>query len=215
MFKSLLVTMRPKQWIKNAFIFAALIFDEKLLRPLLWAKTCAAFVLFCLISSAVYLINDLADVEEDRKHPVKRLRPLPSGELSPTVAKVAAALLAGASLSFSFLLSLPFGLIVLGYLLVMIACSFWLKNMVIVDVLAVAAGFLLRVGAGAVVVVAERFSPWLYICMLLLALFLLFLCLYEWDLHGDCSHLRGGSPPLLAGWDADQCRSTRTHRGAS
>lgn len=172
MLKGLLVTMRPKHWIKNTFIFTALIFDEKLFRPWLLAKTLAAFVLFCLISSAVYLINDLADVEEDRQHPTKRLRPIPSGELSSAAALAAAVLLAGVSLPLSFLLSLPFGLIALGYLLAMIAYSFWLKNMVIVDVLAVAAGFLLRVGAGAVVVVAERFSPWLYICMLLLALFL-------------------------------------------
>ncbi len=172
MLRNLLVTMRPKQWIKNTFIFTALIFDEKLFRPLLFAKTCAAFFLFCLLSSAVYLINDLVDMEEDRRHPVKRLRPLPSGELSPAVAKAAAALLAVVSLSLSFLLSPSLGLIAVGYLLAMVAYSFALKNVVIVDVLTVAAGFLLRVGAGVVVVVVERFSPWLYICTLLLALFL-------------------------------------------
>ncbi|MEA3459612.1 MAG: decaprenyl-phosphate phosphoribosyltransferase, partial [Chloroflexota bacterium] len=161
-----------KQWIKNTFIFTALVFDEKLFRPWLLAKTCAAFVLFCLVSSAVYIINDLADMEEDRRHPGKRLRPLPSGELSPVVAKVAAVLLVGVSVPLSFLLSLPFGLITLGYFLLMIAYSFVLKKIVIVDVLTVAAGFLLRVGAGVVIVVVERFSPWLYICALLLALFL-------------------------------------------
>lgn len=172
MFRLLLRTMRPKQWSKNIFIFAALVFDQKLFRPLLFGRTIAAFGLFCLISSAVYLINDLADIEKDRQHPVKRNRPLASGALPPRVAVVAAVLIIAVCIPLAYLLSPVFGAILLGYLLLMITYSFYLKNVVIADFLTVAAGFVLRVAAGAVVVQAERFSPWLYICMTLLAIFL-------------------------------------------
>ena len=172
MLKSLLKTMRPHQWTKNVFIFTALIFDEKLFKPLPLARTMAAFVLFCLTSSAVYLINDVADIDKDRQHPTKRLRPLASGELKPSVAIAAAVALVGISLPLSFWLSPYFGLIALGYFLTMVAYSFVLKNVVIVDVLTVAAGFVLRVAAGAAVVEVERFSPWLYICTTFLALFI-------------------------------------------
>ncbi|MFQ6057749.1 MAG: decaprenyl-phosphate phosphoribosyltransferase [Anaerolineae bacterium] len=172
MLKGLLTTMRPKQWTKNVFVFAALVFDKKLFHPALLAKTVAAFALFCLLSSVVYLVNDLVDMEKDRQHPTKRLRPLASGQLQPMVAIVAAAAIILLSLPLSFWLDPQFGLIALAYLLTMIAYSFVLKDIVIVDVLTVAAGFVLRVAAGVVVVRAERFSPWLYICMTLLALFI-------------------------------------------
>ena len=171
MFTGLLKTMRPKQWTKNIVIFAALVFDEKLFVPELLAKTVAAFVLFCLISSAVYLINDLVDIEKDRQHPAKRHRPLASGQLKPSVALVAAVLIPLICLPLSFALTPFFGLVALTYLAVMIAYSFVLKNIVIIDVLTIAAGFVLRVAAGAIVVEVERFSPWLYVCMTLLALF--------------------------------------------
>jgi len=171
MFTDLLKTMRPKQWTKNIFIFAALVFDEKLFIPELLAKTVAAFILFCLISSAVYLINDLVDIEKDRQHPVKRHRPLASGQLKPSVALVAAVLIPLVCLPLSFVLKPFFGLVALSYLIVMIAYSFVLKNIVIIDVLTIAAGFVLRVAAGAIIVEVERFSPWLYVCMTLLALF--------------------------------------------
>ncbi len=168
----LLKTMRPKQWTKNIFVWAALVFDVKLFQPQPFLRTLITFVLFCLISSAVYIINDLVDIEKDRLHPEKRRRPLASGALSPRLAAVAAAAL--------ILISLPVALwegplltaILYGYLLLMIAYSFWLKNIVIVDVMTIAAGFVLRVAAGVAVVEAERFSPWIYFCMVLLALFL-------------------------------------------
>jgi 4-hydroxybenzoate polyprenyltransferase len=172
MFKALLLTMRPKQWPKNVFVFAALIFDKKLFNPGLLTKTTAAFVLFCLLSGVVYLVNDLVDMEKDRQHPTKQWRPLASGQLQPSAAIVAAVAIPLLSLPLSFALDPLFGLIALGYLLTMIAYSFVLKEIVIVDVLTVAAGFLLRVAAGVAVVQAERFSPWLYICMTLLALFI-------------------------------------------
>ena len=169
---NLLKTMRPKQWPKNVFIFTALVFDEKLFTPSPLLKTIATFILFCLTSSAVYLINDLADIEKDRQHPTKRLRPLPSGQLKPSVAIAAAVLIPLVPLPLAFRLAPPLGLITLVYLLMMIAYSFVLKNIVILDVLTVAAGFVLRVAAGAIVVDVERFSPWLYICATLVALFI-------------------------------------------
>jgi 4-hydroxybenzoate polyprenyltransferase len=169
---SLLKTMRPKQWAKNVFIFIALVFDEKLFTPSPVLKTIAAFVLFCLTSSAVYLINDVADIEKDRQHPTKRLRPLPSGQLKPSVAITAAVLIPLVTLPLSFLLDLYFGFIALAYLLMMIVYSFVLKDIIILDVLTVAAGFVLRVAAGAIVVKVTRFSPWLYICTTLVALFI-------------------------------------------
>lgn len=172
MIKGLIRTMRPKQWTKNSFVFAALVFDQKLFVPLLFVKTTVAFILLCLISSTVYLINDLVDIEKDRQHPRKRLRPLPSGQLKPWVAVVAAIAIPAICLPLAFLLDLSFGLIVTTYLLVMIAYSFWLKNVVIVDVLTIAAGFVLRVAAGIPMVHVVRFSPWLYVCTTLLALFI-------------------------------------------
>jgi len=172
MWHALLKTMRPKQWVKNIFVFAALVFDEKLFQVPYLLKTSAAFILFCLISSAVYIINDLADIEKDRQHPAKRNRPLASGQLNPTVAVVAAGVLFVVSVGGAFWLSPWVGAIILGYFLMQVAYSFTLKNLVIVDVLVIAAGFLLRVQAGVVVAEAARFSPWLYLCVGLLALFL-------------------------------------------
>jgi len=167
---SLLKTMRPKQWVKNVFIFAALTFDVKLFNVYYLTQTIAGFVLLCLISGTVYIINDLADIEKDRQHPKKRNRPLASGALSTRVALAAGVLVALFALPLGFLLNPVFGAILAGYLLLQIAYSFWLKNVVIIDVMLIAAGFLLRVAAGVPLVEAERFSPWLYICMTLLAL---------------------------------------------
>jgi len=166
----LLKTMRPKQWTKNVFIFAALTFDVKLFTLHYLARTVAGFVLLCVISGTVYIINDLADVEKDRQHPKKRNRPLASGQLSTRAAIVAAVAIPLVALPLGFLLDPVFGAILAGYLLLQIAYSFWLKNVVIIDVMLIAAGFLLRVAAGVPLVEAERFSPWLYICMTLLAL---------------------------------------------
>ena len=166
----LIKTMRPKQWIKNIFIFAALTFDVKLLNMYYLVRTLAGFVLLCLVSGIVYVINDLADVEKDRQHPMKRNRPLASGQLSPRVAVVAAVVISLVVLPLGYLLTPAFGAILTVYVLIQIAYSFWLKNVVIIDVMLIAAGFVLRVAAGVPLVEAVRFSPWLYICMTLLAL---------------------------------------------
>ncbi len=168
----LIKTLRPKQWTKNGFVFVPLIFDIKLFRisPLL--QTLAGFVILCLLSGAVYLVNDLVDIEKDRQHPTKRNRPLPSGQLSKPVAIAAAILIVAVTLPLSFWLDPIFGLIAAGYLVLQIGYSFWLKNQVIIDVMVLAAGFVLRVAAGVPLVDAERFSPWLYVFTTLGALFL-------------------------------------------
>ena len=165
-------TMRSKQWHKNIFIWAALIFDVKLFQAQPFLRTLLAFVLFCLISSAVYIVNDLVDIEKDRQHPSKRNRPLASGALRPGIAIVAAVTLVVICLPVALWLDRRLTAILYGYFLLMVAYSFRLKNIVIVDVLTIAAGFVLRVAAGVVVIEAQRFSPWIYVCMVLLALFL-------------------------------------------
>lgn len=172
MFLALLQTMRPRQWPKNVFVFAALFFDQKLTEPDSLLRTVIAFILLCLMSSAVYIMNDLADIASDRQHPTKKLRPLPSGRLNFSVARVASIVLALGSLVAGFALSTGLGIILLIYLLIQIAYTFYLKHMVILDVSAVASGFILRVAAGVAVIQVQRFSPWLYVCMGLLALFL-------------------------------------------
>ncbi len=168
----LLKTMRPKQWTKNVFIWAAIVFDVKLFQREPFLRTLGTFVLFCLISGAVYIINDLVDMEKDRLHPEKQGRPLASGALNPGLARIAAAIIVAVCLPLSLWIEPKLALVLYGYLGLMIAYSFVLKNIVIVDVLTIALGFVLRVAAGVVVVSAERFSPWMYVCMVLLALFL-------------------------------------------
>ncbi len=176
MLLALLQTMRPKQWTKNAIIFAALVFDLQLYpfdrNPVPTLRTLAGFGLLCLLSSTVYLINDLADIERDRLHPKKRNRPLPSGRLSQNIAIAAAVVLPLIALPLAFMLDWRFGLIALTYLVKDLLYSFWLKNIPIIDVFVLALGFLLRVGAGVTLITVARFSPWLYICMTLLALFM-------------------------------------------
>ncbi len=174
MLRALLKTMRPRQWTKNAFIFAALVFDKQLvlLNPVL--RTLAAFALFCMISSAVYIFNDLADVKADQEHPIKRNRPIASGKLPIGVAWAAAIVLVVLSVGLGYLLSPAFALVVVTYLVLNIAYSKWLKHILIVDVLALAAGFVLRVVAGVAAIHVERFSPWLYVVMTLLSLYLAF-----------------------------------------
>ena len=165
-------SMRPRQWPKNAFVFVALLFDRKLFDPASVLPVLGAFVLLCLMSGAVYLMNDLADIESDRQHPTKRNRPLPSGRLNPRVAAAAAVLLAAFSLAAGYALSWKLAVILLIYLLSQIAYTFRLKHVVLVDVLTIAAGFVLRIAAGVIVIEVQRFSPWLYIFGGFLALFM-------------------------------------------
>ncbi len=168
----LIRSMRPRQWPKNAFVFVALLFDRKFFDPASVVPVVIAFVLLCLMSGAVYLMNDLADIESDRQHPTKRNRPLPSGRLNPRVAGAAALLLAAFSLVAGYLLKWELAAILLIYLVSQIAYTFRLKHVVLIDVLTIAAGFVLRIAAGVVVIDVERFSPWLYIFGGFLALFM-------------------------------------------
>ncbi|MFN2163529.1 MAG: decaprenyl-phosphate phosphoribosyltransferase [Candidatus Promineifilaceae bacterium] len=169
---ALIKSMRPRQWPKNVFVFVPLFFDRKLTDPESLLRTLGAFLFFCLMSSAVYMMNDLVDMEKDRQHPTKKYRPLPAGELSPKVAIISAVVFALVSLVGGYLLSPMLALILLIYLALQIAYTWWLKNVVLVDVLVVASGFILRIGAGVAVIEVERFSPWLYVFSGFLALFL-------------------------------------------
>lgn len=165
-------TMRPRQWIKSLIVYAALVFDGKLFIPELFLKTTLVFAAFCLLSSSVYILNDLMDMEQDRQHPRKRFRPLASGQLNPRLAAGAGGLLALVAVALAFWVEVWAGVLLLLYLAQNIAYSVWLKHVVIIDVMVLAAGFLLRVLAGVVVVQVQNFSPWLYVCVTLLALFL-------------------------------------------
>ena len=172
MLSGLIKSMRPRQWPKNAFVFVALLFDRKLFDPASVAAVLGAFVLLCLMSSAVYLMNDLADIESDRQHPTKKNRPLPSGQLDPRVAMIASFLLAAVSLAAGYFLSFQLAIILLLYLVSQIAYTFKLKHIVLIDVLTIALGFILRIAAGVAVIEVERFSPWLYVFGGFLALFM-------------------------------------------
>jgi 4-hydroxybenzoate polyprenyltransferase len=203
MFRALVKTMRPRQWSKNAFLFAALVFDGKLLRLPDLSRTFAGFVLFCLISSSVYIFNDLMDVEADRLHPVKKNRPIASGRLPVPAAVAAGTILALLSVGLGFLLAWQFALTVLVYFCMIMVYSKWLKHVPILDVLILAAGFVLRVHAGTTLIIVERFSPWLYVLMSLLALYLGFgkrraeLALLAGDTTNQRKVLDGYTLPLL------------------
>ncbi|MCK4330040.1 decaprenyl-phosphate phosphoribosyltransferase [candidate division WOR-3 bacterium] len=171
MISALIESMRPKQWTKNLLIFAGIVFSLNLFDPHLFLKVILAFGIFCLLSGAGYLINDVKDLKQDRAHPLKSRRPLPSGRLKVPVAIVSAILISGIALPLSFLLNRNFGLLALSYLLIIVSYSFWLKHIVILDILAVSFGFILRAVAGAVVI-DVTISPWLVLCTLFLALFI-------------------------------------------
>src|SRR3972149_2987628 len=156
MLKALIKAMRPRQWTKNGFVFFALIFDKQLflLEPFL--RTLEGFLLFCLISSAVYLLNDLSDSKADRQHPEKKHRPLASGELSISVAQGAAFILALTSVSLGYLLEPVFAGMIALYFIINQLYSRWLKHVPILDVLIISSGFVLRVAAGVALITVEQ-----------------------------------------------------------
>lgn len=164
--------MRIRQWPKNGFIFAALVFDRQLTDPVAFGRTLSGFFLFCLLSSSVYIINDIFDVETDRQHPTKRNRPIASGRLSTRTAAITAVVLVVVTLMLAALLSPDFLIISVIYFMANLAYSMWLKHVPLIDVLVIAAGFVLRVAAGVSLIEVERFSPWLYVVTTLLALYL-------------------------------------------
>lgn len=184
MLKALIKEMRIRQWTKNAFVLAAIIFDRQLPSPVIFLRegrvtnldafltSLAGFFVFCLLSSSIYIINDIADVEFDRMHPVKKNRPIASGKLSIPTAVGAAVVFMAFTLVAAYLLSTSFLIIVVAYFLLNLAYSKWLKHIPLIDVLVIAAGFVLRVAAGVSLIQVERFSPWLYVVTTLLALFI-------------------------------------------
>ncbi len=167
----LLNSVRPEQWTKNFFVFAGLIFGKQLLNPEAILAAIAAFAIFCGLSGAVYLCNDIADRDADRAHPLKRRRPLASGELGVPAALVFAALLFLTSIGSAALISSTLALTSITYAVLLTLYSAVLKHIVILDVLAIAAGFVLRAAAGAIAVKVP-ISEWLLVCTTLLALFL-------------------------------------------
>ncbi len=171
---ALIKTMRPRQWTKNFVLFAALVFDRQLRPGNLDAvlRTTAGFIIFCLLSGVVYIINDIADIEADRQHPDKRRRPIASGKLPISTARMVAAFIIVVIIPAAFWLSLAFGWIALTYLLVNLAYSFWIKHIPLLDVFTIALGFVLRVAAGVVLIQVARFSPWLYVVVTLGSLYL-------------------------------------------
>jgi 4-hydroxybenzoate polyprenyltransferase len=164
----LLKAARPHQWVKNLFVAAPLVFAQLMYDPDAMMRTVLAVACFCLLSSSVYLVNDVMDVDKDRAHPLKRFRPIASGRLPLTTAKVAAAVAALGSLAAGTWLNLPFAAVGAGYLLLNLAYSFGLKRIPFVDVGCIALGFLLRVLGGAFAIPVPP-SGWLLACTLLLA----------------------------------------------
>ncbi|NMC54656.1 MAG: decaprenyl-phosphate phosphoribosyltransferase [Chloroflexi bacterium] len=172
MLMGLIKSMRPRQWTKNVFVLAALVFDRQLDNPLAVSRTLAGLMIFCFISSAVYLINDVKDIEADRAHPRKKNRPIASGQLPVRAAVIAAVIITVLSLAASIVLSPLFAMVVVLYLIINVLYSFWLKHVPLIDVLLISAGFVLRVSAGVTLIVVERFSPWLFAVTTLFTLFL-------------------------------------------
>jgi 4-hydroxybenzoate polyprenyltransferase len=169
--KAYIQLLRPKHWIKNLFVFAALLFSRNIDKLPSLAEAAWAFLCFCLTASAVYIFNDLIDMEKDRKHPRKCRRPLASGRIGRGEAILLLAAMLPAVVILPFLSSFSFGLVILIYLLNNLLYTVYLKNVVILDVMSIAAGFILRVAGGAIAI-AVQISPWLILCTFLLALFL-------------------------------------------
>ena len=170
--------IRPKQWTKNLIIFLPMAFSLNLFwgfdDPLAWnffLSSISTFFLFCAISGGIYLINDVVDIESDRAHPVKRLRPIASGRINIPIAIIAASILLGVSVAIGFIVLIELGLVMAAYIILMVLYSFYLKRVVIIDVGVIAAGFVIRVIAGAAVI-SVPVSPWLYICTIFGALFI-------------------------------------------
>ena len=163
--------MRPQQWIKNCVIFAALLFSRSFLDTALLGRAIIAFWLFCAVSSAVYILNDILDLENDRAHPTKRLRPIAAGELGAALAGAIGSVLAVSSLALSFQLNPSFGAMAAVYLGVNLLYSVWLKRVVIVDVMIISSGFVIRAVAGGLAIGVE-ISAWLILCTIFLSLFL-------------------------------------------
>ena len=169
--RNIISTLRPQQWIKNLILFAPLVFSERLFDMRAFGIVSIGFALFSLAASGIYAMNDLADYDRDRRHPIKSQRPIASGTIPRGFAAAVSIILMSSSITAGFLVSMNFGVFILLYVVLNIAYSYGLKTIVILDVMTVAIGFVLRVLAGAVIVNVPA-SEWLIICTLLLSLFL-------------------------------------------
>jgi 4-hydroxybenzoate polyprenyltransferase len=167
----LLLSARPAQWSKNLLVFAGLLFGRRLFDRAAVIEAVSAFAVFCALSSVVYLVNDIADRESDRRHPLKAQRPIASGALGVPVAMAAALLIGAGALAAAYAVGPAFALVAVTYLVLQVLYSFPLKHIVIIDVLTIAVGFVLRAVGGAVAVHVD-FSHWLLVCTILLALFI-------------------------------------------
>ncbi len=172
MAKAIIAAMRPRQWTKNLIIFAGLIFSQNIFHPSLLKTSIIAFFAFCLAASSVYIINDIKDVERDKLHPIKKNRPLAAGLITVGQAVFFALCLAVVSIGVAFLLNFNFGLLLAGYWTMMIIYTYKLKNVVIVDILVISAGFIIRAVSGAAVL-DVMISRWLLACAIFLSLFLI------------------------------------------
>ncbi len=170
--RGIIKTMRPHQWIKNILIYVPLVFDRKLTDVPSLIRTTAGFIIFCLVSSVVYIVNDIADLEADRNHPEKKKRPLASGKLPVSVAVITAIVILSITIPLAYWLSPPFALVLLFYFGLNLLYSKWLKHIPIIDVFVLASFYVLRVIAGLTLIEVERFSPWLYMVTTLLALYI-------------------------------------------
>ncbi|WP_414469624.1 decaprenyl-phosphate phosphoribosyltransferase [Methanobacterium sp. ACI-7] len=171
MIKELIISMRPKQWYKNLVIFIGIVFSLNLLNFNLWINSIGAFAIFCAISGSIYIINDILDVEKDKNHPKKRLRPIASGKLKLNYIILSVTILVILSIIFSYLISPLFLLAVLTFFILLLIYSLFLKQLIIVDIMVISTGFVIRAIAGCLAV-GVLISPWLIICAFLLALFL-------------------------------------------
>jgi len=169
--RAVVETLRPQQWVKNGFVFAALIFSQSLTRWDRCRQVLLAAAVFCLVSSATYVLNDILDAPEDRHHPMKKLRPIASGRVSATTVGIVGAILGSIGLIAAWRLNASFFGTIVAYLAINALYSTFLKRIALVDVFVVAAGFLLRVIAGGLVI-RVPISPWLIVCTTLLALFI-------------------------------------------
>lgn len=169
--RSIFRLLRPQQWTKNIFVFAALVFSKHLLDPAYLKLSIRGFFAFSLAASFIYVINDIADRERDARHPKKRNRPIASGAITPTQGLVIAGLLLVGVMALLATLDFRFNIILALYLLMNLAYSFYLKEVVLIDVFVIAIGFMLRVIGGAVVIDVPR-SSWLLLTTMFLSLFL-------------------------------------------
>lgn len=191
----LLKEIRPRQWIKNLALFVAIFFTGKLLDPDLFLTSALAFLTFCAASSSIYIINDLTDIEKDRLHPFKKNRPLASGKLPKQPALVLLALLTSLALVISWKISFAFLAVVIAFYFLHLSYSFYFKNVILLDVLTIAAGFIIRVFAGEVAT-GYHINIWLFLTVISVALFL-------------AIGKRRSELTLLSGWEGSLPAKTR------